>query len=1127
VLIVVWAVAAEAAGPVRAPGHSASRRGTAVAPAVTATEPKTPEPAQAAPSSAARYLEAEDGRRIALPPGATLEEFQRWLESRSESGRESVPEFGITWTALEGRADDERALLDATVTVQVLTDEAWVQVPLQFQEAILRSTRHKGPGEAQFEPLEAGDGYHCWLRGEGEHELSLALTIPLRKASPGRRLQLSTPQSAGGSLRLTVPTPAAQLSVSAQPAERLDQKVVRGNDGASSTIEVYGLTGRLDLTWQAIPSPKQIRPVLQAATVAVVQLAGDSVLLNPVTQRIQALQGSVSRISVRIPRQFNVLQLLMDGRESSGQLEPGIEANEFVVRLPEATTGPVELRWVLEGTLPASGELRIDGFQVRDALLQTGEIVVEPAEGQTVTQLSGREVRRTNAVGSVGASERASAYRFLKQPFELVLDVQEVEPYFTVTPRLFLRIGHERAELLADLDVEVYRGAVRELELLWPAFRQGGWRLDGPHNPALIENVRVEPAGRVRIGLLQRHTHRFRVPLRASRPITIGAEPFNLGLPVPIASNRNRTILIAARDDEISLRLDPAEGTVLRELPERLANEAGEWLIEPEFPEEYRRLQRIERLVDSESHTLQVHAAAHPPQLLAETISAARIAPESAAAVQTIQFDVDFQRVSQIHLLVPRALQGQVNFELQGDDAVPLYPTWTGGEESALRQVRLGLPEPRIGRFEVVASFEMPLPEATRLELHSSLRIPLILCAETDYISTRFSVEPGGEVDVTVSGEPWKPQFAPDGSSEWIASGTVTHVPVSLRRLESLKAPELAIDKALVRSQFGPDGTVRTRAQYLVARSSPAIEFRVSPASAEVEDVWWDDERLSPGNWKPAEADGGEFRIALPNWSSDADEHLLTIDLRSKAASPFHWSAAHRVAAPEFASDVWVDETVWEITLPVGQHLFAAPRDFRAEFHWERDGLYWSRRPDIKVADLSRWMRSERGPEPLPASRGNVYHFSRFGPAAALEIRSMAQSLVVLCGAGLALAGSFVLLKIPALRTPLTLLAAATAIAVAGLWYSTPVELLLQPAILGLVLAAGAAWIDGRLKRRRAPFLTFSSPSDFVTPPATSSSSHQRGPVPGIGSEEPTALRPARPLPAGLAASSAISGDGE
>jgi hypothetical protein len=220
---------------------------------------------------------------------------------------------------------------------------------------------------------------------------------------------------------------------------------------------------------------------------------------------------------------------------------------------------------------------------------------------------------------------------------------------------------------------------------------------------------------------------------------------------------------------------------------------------------------------------------------------------------------------------------------------------------------------------------------------------------------------------------------------------------------------------------------------------------------------------------------------------SESSENLLTIKFHAKNTSPLVWYRPCRLAAPQFPSNVWFDETVWQLNLPTDQHLFLPPQGFTSRFLWVRDTFFWRRRAEPAYANLSAWISSENGPDDSLSRDGNAYTFSRFGPARPIDFSAMSEPFVVLFGAGLMLAVGFVLLKVPRLRSVYTFLALSFVVAVLGLWYEAPIKLLLQPAALGLLLALVALGIDSHMKRRsKSTLVPISSPSDFVLPSASS-----------------------------------------
>ena len=114
----------------------------------------------------------------------------------------------------------------------------------------------------------------------------------------------------------------------------------------------------------------------------------------------------------------------------------------------------------------------------------------------------------------------------------------------------------------------------------------------------------------------------------------------------------------------------------------------------------------------------------------------------------------------------------------------------------------------------------------------------------------------------------------------------------------------------------------------------------------------------------------------------------------------------------------------------------------------------------------------------------------------------MAGSFVVFVGAGLALLAAFVLLRLRAARSLLTLFLFTFVVAVCCLWYAEAVRLLLQPALIGFLLACVAAVVDARMQKRRGRLLLEPpGAAEFVTT-ATSPSSIERHLVPTADPED-------------------------
>ena len=318
-------------------------------------------------------LTGPDGKTIALPRDATLQEFLEWLERRGG------PEYAINSVVLTGTADDKRATLTATITIQILRDDEWVRVPLFLNEAQLVDTKHTFPGEssgskgttkrsvkgslkgrnramAAFSDTTREGGYRWWFRGKGYHRLRISLVVPVTKMVAHRRLRLKLPPlSAVSTLDLRVSDP----NLLVVPLKTADARVTRiGRKG--SRIRVVGLGSELDLQWRSIPKNKGRSPILQSQTSVLIDFAEDSVVLTA-RQRVQVLNGSVSQVDVKLPAGYRLVAAT--GTHVKNYLIGA--GNRVRVDFTEPRSDWTEIRWTLHRSFKSGmGKLTLDGFEV-------------------------------------------------------------------------------------------------------------------------------------------------------------------------------------------------------------------------------------------------------------------------------------------------------------------------------------------------------------------------------------------------------------------------------------------------------------------------------------------------------------------------------------------------------------------------------------------------------------------------------------------------------------------------------------------------------------------------------------------------------------------------------------------
>ena len=106
------------------------------------------------------------------------------------------------------------------------------------------------------------------------------------------------------------------------------------------------------------------------------------------------------------------------------------------------------------------------------------------------------------------------------------------------------------------------------------------------------------------------------------------------------------------------------------------------------------------------------------------------------------------------------------------------------------------------------------------------------------------------------------------------------------------------------------------------------------------------------------------------------------------------------------------------------------------------------------------------------------------------------------------LAMGFLFWNLPATRNMLTLLLVAFGVSLLSLWFLEPIQLLLQPAILGIVLAVLASLVDLKSRRPVAIFQTPAMPGALPSIPALPATPVSQGYEAGAPARGSSVARP-------------------
>ncbi len=1064
-------------------------------------------------------MRGPNGQLVPVPADVELREFLDWKRNRPQKGTE--PEFSIVDMALDGTADDDRATLSATMTIKVFPEDRWVRVPLELGEAVIRSGEHRfrqnGDNEtatdqpassdenktdptqaAGFSGYDAQHGYHWWFRGSGLHTLELKLFVPIRRQGNSRQLVLGLPTVAASRMSLTLPVVSTRIAIPEAAGRVIEAKPI---DAKSTIISVFGLENDLDFNWQILPNPKQVRTVLQAETNLRVEPSEEAVLLRG-RQFIEPLQGSFQTFSVTLPRGFE-LSLLKVNNERY-QVAPS-ENGVVDVELAEATTEPVQLDWILQSPLNGKSQITISDFQVKDALRQTGEISIAAYGGYRVVKKSGRDVHRVSISPATDGVELVSAYRFWKQPFRLELELQQIEPAYSVRPMMLLDVSAKKVRFHADFEVEVFRGVVDELTLSWPGLGEQSWQIDPSDLPGEVEQFQTDADNNEVVLKLAKTLvagNRLSLPISAVRTLTDEqtAEGIALTLPRFAARYQGRPILILAERDHIEATLKAVAETTLQSLsmlPPQTTR--SKWLQLVYEPMRHRFFQ-----IRSDDAEFKLQVVQHSAKTTLDQNVFIDVDRESLEVTQRSEFAVPFTRVSRLEFRLPIGYPVDAfRFSVGGSDA---NVEWDEDVTLGERIGRLQFPV-QIDEFNVTIRYQHELQTGSTDPSQGEVSIPIPHFMGVD--EGNVSIETNSALPVELKVDESIKFKQPAGNSDqiWRLSEQTRQVTLDFLAGNAVLDHALRIERLLMESQVAADGTVLSQMRArLVEEPQHAWRLKFN-GDVRIGRILWDGEPLPiSSDDMNVSADEGVLIDATVLRSLDRPTtslgHLLTVEYES-LSNPFHrWGTQSELVAPVLQESVWVGQSAWVVSLPPTTSLLQSPEEYTAGYFWTRRGFIWSResRPEWKAP--REWVSGQSSDKELMSE--NRFVLTRIGSVEPLRITVLSQSLIVLIGAGVALAIGFLFMQIRAIRSMLTLLTMLVVIAVAAVWFPGPVALFLQPVILGLSLAGLAGVIDAWSRYRRQPaVLTLQSPSGYSPVSGVGPSRS----IPALGSEDPTAVR--------------------
>jgi len=992
-----------------------------------------------------------------------MELYQR-AEGRKQTDR--PPRYILQLMSATGTAKADVAEL--TIQLKVWVGDERVRVPLHLDQAILRKVEYQGTGQSRLQLGEQGEGYVLWIHGEPEqeHQLTLSVLVPLATVGDETRLRLFVPRATIANLRLTVPVAGAVGEVSGGAI--LSPPSAGEGETTEFNVQAFGGDNNdatkfndFQLAWRKAQNGQpETRSVLKAEGTLLVNVDRRSVTTKA-NLKVRGHGGPFDRFRLSLPKGAE----LIPGNGLGYSVTP-VAGNEAVggevvveVRRDKKLPEPMDVRLTTRQSREAAGLagwFELGGFEVIDAVQQSGHVAVSTVGEWNVRCVPGRGVRQVEQLPQEFEKELenegvVARFEYFSQPFSLAARVLEVKTRIRVEPVYRLMVDEDRARLEADLKYTVSGATVFALNVDLP-----DWELDevGPDNVVAAADVAPDASGALLIPLLQPSVGEIAVSLRAHQEIQPDTSSISLSLPRPQAD------LLSPAE----LTIVPAENVELTPDAERMLE-----LAPQQVPFSYR--------VEGAKAVFAAGFKVHAQRITVGVTSEVGLLEAKESLRQTLAYDIAYEPLDKLTLDVPRSLAGSEKLEvlLEGQplSPVPLPDQPDAPDPSSPIRMQVALPKARIGKCELEVRYPIQMAQLPP-EGNVVRPIPLVMPGEGELSRNEVIVTApeGIKVGLQSSEGPWtrsedgsgslKPGNGPRLCADKRASEVVL-------RIDREDHETTVVERAWIQTWLTDNGRHEravfrfTTDQKELQLALPAgfdarqVEVVVGPESVE--------DRESVNVQLTAE---GHLVIPLPD---DSNRRSRWLEARYAFSDPRPGPGSLSIALPRLEGNVWVQRMYWELVLPQNEHVIVGPRGFTPEWRWGWNGSYCGRNPLMDQAQLEAWSGARRRTGvPKASSR---YLFSAAGPVTLCELRTASRWWIVLGASSAVLAAGLLLIYVPASRHPAALFAVAVVLLSGGVLYPGPALLASQAAGLGLALALSAALLHralggsrGRLVRR-------------------------------------------------------------
>jgi hypothetical protein len=1029
------------------------------------------------------------------------------LKQRLEQ-QEQRPRYSIQDMTISGSAGTDSAEL--TIHFQILLGESnWVRVPLRLDQGLLREpAEYQGPGEHFLHFEGNGEGYVAWIRSkkEGLHEITLKMLIPLSQVGEQSKLKLNTPRATSSELKMKVAESKAVATVS-EGALLLSPAAA---EEGGTVFKVLGLGGEFELAWHKEGSQVAEIPAVLEATGNILTRLDNREITSEAALSVHSYGAAFDRFTVRLPPGAELIPGTAQGYTAvplEAKHEQATGKSLVEVRLQKKTVGPVEVRLSARRNIgqeqsPEGSDLA--GFEVVGAARQWGTIAVAAANNWQVVFGAHQGVRRVDVFpDSLRNPDIVAGFEYSAFPYTLIVRLAPRKTRINVEPEYVLLVERDHVQLEAKLTYFIRGAKVNVLYLAMP-----DWELDevGPENLVAVDGIDRKENGLAAIPLQQPSSGQVELRLRAHKFLAKPVHSFSASLPLPQVLSSGPAVVAVVPADNVELTPDAKaiQGLIRQQIapPMKLPERQQEPLF-------YRS--------EGKTAVFAAEMRVHSLRVTAEAVNYVHLEEESARVEQKFALSIAYEAIDHVLLDVPGVLAQGKSMEIQHGGkpllAKILPESETASVPAGIMRMRVNLPEASIGSCDLTVRYTTPLPPLTSSSPRTC-SVPLVMPADCELTGNNLYLTAAPKIKIVGHDAAWKSTekgFGRNGLQTRLQLQTLQRqnsLNLNMQREELGGSNTAVVERAWIQTWLTSSAR-QDRAIYQFTTNQKELVFQLpKETAADQVLVMLDGQRVAAESL-------GENRFSL-ELVGDAEIHRYLLELRYNFSGRRPPRGLLSLDFPRLGDNLWIRRMYWQLVLPQNEHVIANPAGFVGEYRWNWSGYYWGREPLLDQAQLENWIGTAQHAV-LPEGV-NTYLYGILGNVDHAEVCTANRSLFVLTASGAALILGLLLIYVPLVRHPLSLLVMTLVLLSLTMIYPESTALFAQASGLGLALTLMAGFLERSMARRRKTLLLpessqvirdlTSTRSPHLMIPAVSADSSTKAAAPAVQSpplpEEPS-----------------------